>query len=141
MTALRVLLDTAFIVAINNSQDQWHAAAKRVVSQTRNAAEVYVTEAVLIESANFLSMTNREKIVGFIGSCQTSSNTYVISSPDLFSLGLRLYTARPDKTWSLTDCISFVVMQRESITLAATSDHHFVQAGFRAMMLEDGADA
>ena len=39
-----------------------------------------------------------------------------------------------DKEWTLTDCISFVVMQREGITDALTADHHFEQAGFVALL-------
>ena len=45
-----------------------------------------------------------------------------------------LFHARLDKEWSLTDCISFVVMQREGITDALTGDHHFEQAGFTALL-------
>ena len=44
--------------------------------------------------------------------------------------GLNLYEQRLDKDWGLTDCISFVVMQREQIQEAFTSDKHFEQAGF-----------
>lgn len=42
-----------------------------------------------------------------------------------------LYGSRQDKNWSLTDCISFTVMQDQGISLALTGDHHFVQAGFQ----------
>ena len=52
----------------------------------------------------------------------------------LFHAGLELYLARPDKDWSLTDCISFVVMEREGITDALTGDKHFEQAGFVALL-------
>ena len=45
-----------------------------------------------------------------------------------------LYDSRNDKQWSLTDCISFVVMQDYEITDALTGDHHFEQAGFRALL-------
>lgn len=48
----------------------------------------------------------------------------------LFDQGWVLYKQRPDKDWSLTDCISFVVMMRDAIIQAFTSDHHFEQAGF-----------
>ena len=48
--------------------------------------------------------------------------------------GLALYDARPDKQWSLTDCISFLVMQDRRITEALTGDHHFEQAGFTALL-------
>ena len=48
--------------------------------------------------------------------------------------GLALFGARPDKSWSLTDCISFVVMAERGITEALTGDHHFEQAGYRALI-------
>jgi predicted nucleic acid-binding protein len=48
--------------------------------------------------------------------------------------GLDLYRGRPDKAWSLTDCISFVVMERDGIREALTGDHHFEQAGFVALL-------
>ena len=47
---------------------------------------------------------------------------------------LGLFADRPDKHWSLTDCISFVVMNREGIVDALTGDRHFEQAGFRALL-------
>jgi len=50
--------------------------------------------------------------------------------------GLELYARRPDKSWSLTDCISFVVMTDRGLTEALTGDHHFEQAGFRALLRE-----
>jgi uncharacterized protein len=53
---------------------------------------------------------------------------------DLFEEGLALYQRRPDKDWSLTDCISFVVMERQQIRHALTGDHHFEQAGFVALL-------
>ena len=47
---------------------------------------------------------------------------------------LRFYEQRPDKAWSLTDGLSFVVMQELGLTEALTGDHHFEQAGFRALL-------
>ena len=52
----------------------------------------------------------------------------------LFDRGADLYARRPDKAWSLTDCISFVVMSERVLTKALTGDHHFEQAGFRALL-------
>ncbi len=48
--------------------------------------------------------------------------------------GLKLYAQRPDKDWSLTDCISFLVMSDEVLTDALTGDHHFEVAGFNALL-------
>jgi uncharacterized protein len=47
---------------------------------------------------------------------------------------LAFYESRPDKEWSLTDCISFVVMTKVGITVALTGDHHFEQTGFAALL-------
>jgi predicted nucleic acid-binding protein len=48
--------------------------------------------------------------------------------------GVELYNHRPDKSWSLTDCISFAVMRQRGITDALTGDRHFEQAGFNALL-------
>ncbi|MGL5034261.1 MAG: type II toxin-antitoxin system VapC family toxin, partial [Microcystaceae cyanobacterium] len=48
----------------------------------------------------------------------------------LLQEGWSLYRQRIDKEWSLTDCISFVTMERQDILHAFTSDRHFEQAGF-----------
>ena len=41
---------------------------------------------------------------------------------------------RADKEWPLTDCISFVVMPDQGLSEALTADHHFEQAGFKALL-------
>jgi hypothetical protein len=56
---------------------------------------------------------------------------------DLWSRGWELYKARPDKGWSLTDCVSILIMEELRLADALTSDDHFRQAGFRAMLLEE----
>jgi predicted nucleic acid-binding protein len=55
-------------------------------------------------------------------------------SDELLHAGIDHYRRRLDKSWSLTDCISFVVMQREGISDALTGDHDFEQAGFVALL-------
>lgn len=55
--------------------------------------------------------------------------------PELSTAAVSLYGSRADKDWSLTDCLSFVVMQRRGIAEALTTDHHFEQAGLKAVML------
>ena len=52
----------------------------------------------------------------------------------LLQEGIDLYEQRADKEWSLTDCISFVVMKKEGITEALTGDKHFEQAGFAVLL-------
>jgi predicted nucleic acid-binding protein len=72
----------------------------------------------------------------------------LLSSPDIrviaqsrnsFVEGLALYNSRPDKGYSLTDCISMQTMRREGLTDALTNDRHFQQEGFRALFQGYGA--
>jgi len=54
-----------------------------------------------------------------------------------FQSGLELYAARPDKGYSLTDCISMQTMRRERLTDVLTNDKHFEQEGFRSLFRDD----
>jgi predicted nucleic acid-binding protein len=56
-------------------------------------------------------------------------------SQRLFEDGLRLFAERPDKEWSLTDCVSFLVMKRHGLTDALTADRHFSQAGYNPLLV------
>lgn len=65
---------------------------------------------------------------------ENDSNVKLINESDaLYRRGLELFAGRSDKEWSLTDCISFVVMKDEELREALTGDHHFTQAGFVPM--------
>lgn len=55
-------------------------------------------------------------------------------SDELWCRGWDLFSQRPDKAWSLTDCISFVTMQDYGLKDALTADAHFVQAGFATVL-------
>jgi uncharacterized protein len=137
MTIDRLFLDTAFIQALLNPRDDFHDQAKKLFPQVRSANKVWITEAVLVEVGNALSAFNRPGAVKFIQLCYSTENIQVVSiSTELMMQALSLYNSRSDKLWGLTDCISFVVMQQHNLIDAMTSDRHFVQAGFHALMLE-----
>jgi predicted nucleic acid-binding protein len=73
--------------------------------------------------------------LALLGGIRASPRTRVIPLDSLLlQRGLDLFAGRPDKNWSLTDCISFVVMQDEGLTEALTADGHFEQAGFKALL-------
>jgi len=133
----RLLLDTSFIQALLNSKDRHHQRAKALLPRVYNAREVWVTEAVLVEVGNAFSAMNRGAASQFIRQCYQTPNIRVVSvDTALLGRALELYGARPDKDWGLTDCISFTVMSENSLIDAATADFHFVQAGYRALLLE-----
>jgi uncharacterized protein len=133
----RLFLDTAFIQALLNPRDDYHNQAKQLFPRIRAASEVWITEAIFAEVGNALSAFNRNGAVQFIQQCYRTDNIRIVSvDTELLMQALTLYQSRPDKTWGLTDCISFIVMQQQSLTDAVTGNRHFVQAGFRALMLD-----
>ena len=76
---------------------------------------------------------DRPKVHSAVQEIQTASEwEWLPASPSLFKAGMRLHHERGDKEWSLTDFISFLVMQQRHVRRALTYDHHFKQAGYEA---------
>ncbi len=65
MSKDRFFLDTAFVQALLNHRDQYHEQAKVLFPRVRTAAEIWTTEAVLIEIGNALSGFDRQAAVQF----------------------------------------------------------------------------
>ncbi len=129
----KVFVDTAAWLALLNIDDALHAHAQRVMSTLRQQRmSLVTTEFVLLEVADALSApTQRAQTVGFINGLRRMPILSIIpASQSLCVDSWTLYSNRLDKDWSLTDCSCFVVMTKEHITQAFTSDHNFEQAGF-----------
>lgn len=108
-----------------------------LLSRGRDTQEVWLTEAILTEIGHALSSINRKAAVAFVYQSYRLSNVTVVPIDTLlFHKGLDLCHSRLDRTWGLTDYLSFVVMKQEAFTMALTADQHFIQAGYRALMLE-----
>jgi uncharacterized protein len=131
---ITVFADTYYYLALLNEADEDHA---RVVAWTAGFdGRIVTTDAVLTEVADGFSRgAGRVAAVRLIQDLlRDPAVTVVDVARTLFEQGLDLYEKRPDKDWSLTDCISFVVMEREQIDQALTADHHFRQAGFTTLL-------
>jgi len=98
----------------------------------RRKVSLMTTEFVLLEVANALCTSAwRAKAVKLIDGFRSLPDLRIIPADTiLLAEGWELYRSRPDKEWSLTDCTSIVVVQKEHIEQVFTSDHHFEQAGF-----------
>jgi uncharacterized protein len=129
-----VFADTFYYLALINPEDEAHERAV-ALSQTLRAP-VVTTAWILTEVADAMSdPRNRAAFVALLDVLRSDPEVEIVpASQTLFEQGLGLYTRRPDKDWSLTDCISIVTMGEREMTQALTADHHFVQAGFEALL-------
>lgn len=129
-----VFADTFYYVALLSSGDEYHCAA---YEYTEKFDGTFVTTAwVITEVANFMSNAdNRAPFLALLSDLENDDRVLIVPpTDDLFKRGLVLFADRSDKNWSLTDCISFIVMQEHRLTDALTADRHFEQAGFMLLL-------
>lgn len=131
---MAIFADTYFFIAALSPRDAGHVRA--VNFSISNRRPLVTTAWVLTELADGLAATsNRHLAYQVFLDFESSAHDIIIpAEPQLWLRGLDLYHARSDKEWSLTDCISFLVMQDRGIAEALTADQHFEQAGFAALL-------
>lgn len=140
MTIARaLLLDTSFILALENRDDPHHERAKALDREVMGQGGVLVLHwGIVLEIADgYARVSRRSKGVQLLRRFETEQGyRVVLLTAPLLQDALALYRARPDKDWGLTDCVSFTLMSQEGLTEALTADVHFRQAGFNALLLE-----
>ena len=135
--AAAVFVDTSFYVALLNPRDELHASAVKAAG--RLTGPRVTTASVLVETGNFLSAPGRREWFGRLWDAVAADRqtTVIPDAPDLLAAGVARFRSRPDKAWSLTDCLSMVVMGQENLHAVLTGDHHFRQAGFTPLLSKE----
>jgi predicted nucleic acid-binding protein len=134
-----VLLDTSFILALENKDDRHHERAKALDREllAENAVLLLHWGIVLEIADGYARLSRRAKGLQILAKFEGEEayhNRPITES--LLQQALDLYRLRSDKEWGLTDCVSFALMKQEGIVEALTADTHFRQAGFTALLLE-----
>jgi len=131
---MKAFADTSWFEAILSTRDQHHDAA--VAASRKPWRQIITTEFVLMElGATFCKPDDRDDFLLIDRMVRLREDVLLIpATSELLQRGRDLFAARPDKAWSLTDCVSFVVMQDHDLADALTTDHHFTQAGFHALL-------
>ena len=130
--------DTSFWIGLSSKRDQHHQRAvawHQFVTRTRST--IITTEAVLLEWLNAMSDVSTRRIAAeSYLKIRAGARTEVVPiQAELLGSAIQLYRDRPDKSWSLTDCLSFLVMERRGLAEALTTDRDFDQVGLRPIML------
>lgn len=131
-----VFLDTGYIIALEAADDQHHDAASRHWRNlTKLLPPLVTTSYILDEVATFFNSRNRHAKAVDVGNRLMRSFSVQLVHVDevLFYEAWQYFTKYTDKAYSLTDCVSFVVMEKFGIRTALTFDNHFVQAGFETL--------
>ncbi len=135
-----VFADAGYWIALLNPRDRLHERAKRV-SRLMGRHRVVTSELILIEyldDSSYRGEFLRRLAVATVQRLRKDRNTTIVPlSRAQFAEALRMYADRPDKTWSVTDCSSFQIMERYGLREALAHDVHFEQAGFKALLREE----
>ena len=126
--------DTSFFVAFLSACDVDHTAAVDLMENFEG--RIVTTDWVLAELGNFLARCSiRSLFAAFVRDLPTDPRMEILPADrEQFDAGCALYEARPDKEWSLTDCLSMVVIEQQAILDVFTADHHFEQAGYNILL-------
>jgi hypothetical protein len=138
MKSTAVFLDTALVLALSIKTDVYHQPALTIATQLkRNATPLVTTRAIIVEIGNSLSKLRYRQVARqLLQTLEADPQLEIVPlSERLYQKAFQLFGSRPDKECGLIDCISFVVMPERGLTEALTTDKHFPQAGFRALLM------
>ena len=128
-----VFADTFYYLALLDERDPGHHQA---LAASRINRPIVTTEFIVLEFADACARAeDHADFLALLEGIRTNPRVKVVPlSAQLLQSGIEHYAQHTDKDWSLTDCISFVVMRDQGIQEALTGDHNFEQAGFRALL-------
>ena len=131
-----IFADTFYWIALINPRDNWHTIA---LDYAQKYADDYLitTDGIIDETLNYFATKGaimRRKALATYFQIRQEPNMEIISyTPQLRQAGIQLFDERPDKGYSLTDCISMIVMKQRRIAEVLTHDKHFTQENFRIL--------
>ena len=134
-----VFADSGYWIAMYNPSDQHHVKAK-AVTKGLGSCQIVTSQMVMVEFLNDMGgrgQSLRERAMSIVTRLTDTSSVEVVpQTPDQFDEAAARYSSRSDKGWSLTDCASFILMERMNIPEALAYDRDFEQAGFVALLRE-----
>lgn len=134
-----VFVDTSGWVRLLDRANSLHSEADAAFRRIIIAGQRFITTnyvfAELVPVLSVRTKGSREQTLAQIAIARQNAGlqtVHIDESHDLLAWAM-LQRFR-DKTWSLVDAASFVIMQERGVTEALTSDHHFEQAGFLRLL-------
>ena len=130
-------LDTGGLVTKYSKKEKRHAEAMELFELlVRTREPLLTTSLILLEIGDYFSAVgSRHTAVKIRAMLEDSADIEIVqTTPDHVSAAWGLFESRQDKSWGITDCVSFVVMREKGCRVAFAIDRHFVQAGFHTLL-------
>jgi hypothetical protein len=138
MAKPEVFVDTSGLYALVEKNDAHHRAARRVVEKLLHGGRKLVLTDYIIDETTTLANACSGKHVAMrvLGLVEQSEGIRIEWVGSLrFEATTTFFRKHTDHGYSFTDCTSFIVMNELELTQAMTTDKHFPQAGFEALLL------
>lgn len=130
-----MLLDASGLLCLHHRAEPFHAQARAAYQRAR----VRLTHGYIL--AEFVALAHARRlprlaVLSFVADLLDNPDIETIWLDEaLHHEALALLLARPDKTYSLCDAVSFLLMRRRNLSEALTTDRHFEQEGFRRLLM------
>ena len=130
-----MLLDTSGLLCLHNRAEPFHGHARTLY----HAAHVRLTHSYVL--AEFVALAHARRLPRVAA---LTLMVDLVGNPDIATVwvdeslhreAMALLLARQDKTYSLCDAVSFVLMRQRHLTEALTTDRHFEQEGFQRLLI------
>ena len=125
-----MLIDTSGFYCFFDENDRRHADARALLQ----AADARLTTSYVLAELIplcYARRLNQQKTLAFVATLlQNPLLEIVWVDEDLHRAAFTLLQERQDKTYSLCDAVSFLLMRERGLREALTTDKHFEQEGF-----------
>lgn len=134
---MKIFIDSSAYIAYYNKRDENHEKAKNFLDKIRSkeiSPIIFYTSDYIFDEVltTIITLTGRKDLAIKVGNAILSSKITKIIKVDskIFNEAWELFKKYKDKTWSFTDCTSFIIMKINNIKRAFTFDEHYKQAGY-----------
>ena len=127
-----IIVDTGYWIALFDSRDSNHAAAKNNLKTLLQDYRLYLTDFIIFETITYLncSIGRHDLALRFLEKANESILTITPVGEAVKKEALELFKKYSDKSLSVTDCACFVIMKEKGVQKYAGFDDHFKQMGY-----------
>lgn len=137
MASREIFVDTSGLYALIEKKDAHHAAARAAVEKMLRAGRrLVVTDYIVAETVNLANARSGSRVAARVLDLLEQSAGIRVEWLGVlrFDAAKAFFRKHADHEYSFTDCTSFVVMRELRLAQALTTDSHFPEAGFEALL-------